>query len=480
MDAVCFLTPFPLMSWSWTPSEAEPIHVYHSKLWEDKASDFVYEIFNWVMVPLHVTIFGHPPPRISDSITVNLSSIADWYVEAEFSYLRVFGTSVPPNALPLFIPDRLACREVVRQTVIGGISKELKGYSKKVWPPFPIHLHSYSLLDFKHAKAEATALEDLKLVHVEFKKHDPQRVVSNHLASCGLKRFEHENSPSDDIFRGTRSYAEVSARIQALAPEERADVLKFQEHRQSCLPPVLRGENPITVEVQQKGAEGSKDSAPRKEEHQDGEEQTKSPKLEIKTPDPQIKKTPVTTLGQSAKQIRDPITSITPLQSTQGNIDAGWIFNEELRPVRMEELPPNEFFFDKKRKAVVKREFYQEEGSTAKKFKVLTDGKDKKKEEFATEIAGTLGAYATTNQFSVGVLKNQLKRKNCLIKTLEARLATAEEVAQDQASTGIEQARMADKKEIELLKAKLEQAELVAQTSQIQVGQQKDLIEQLG
>jgi hypothetical protein len=67
-------------------------------LWEDKASDFVYEIFNWVMVPLHVTIFGHPPPRISDSIAVNLSSIADWYVEEEFSYLRVFGASVPPHA----------------------------------------------------------------------------------------------------------------------------------------------------------------------------------------------------------------------------------------------------------------------------------------------------------------------------------------------------------------------------------------------
>jgi hypothetical protein len=59
MDAVCFLTPFPLMSWSWTPSEVEPIYIYHSKLCEDKASDFVYEIFNWVMVPLHVTIFGH-------------------------------------------------------------------------------------------------------------------------------------------------------------------------------------------------------------------------------------------------------------------------------------------------------------------------------------------------------------------------------------------------------------------------------------
>jgi hypothetical protein len=102
--------------------------------------------------------------------------------------------------LPLFIPDKLACHEVARQIVTGGTIKELKGYSKKVWPPFPLHLNSYSLLDFGHAKAEAAALEDLKLVLIEFKKHDLQRVVSNHLASCRLKRFEHKNSPSDDIF----------------------------------------------------------------------------------------------------------------------------------------------------------------------------------------------------------------------------------------------------------------------------------------
>jgi hypothetical protein len=109
------------------------------------------------------------------------------------------------------------------------------------------------------------------------------------------------------------------------------------------------------------------------------------------------------------KQIRDPITLVTPLQSTQGNIDAGWIFNEELRPIRVEELPPNELFFDEKRKVVLRREFYQEGELTVKKYKVMTDGKDKKNEYFTTEIAETLGAYSIVNQFSVEVLKNQLK-----------------------------------------------------------------------
>jgi hypothetical protein len=179
------------------------------------------------------------------------------------------------------------------------------------------------------------------------------------------------------------------------------------------------------------------------------------------------------------KQIGEPITSVTPLQSAQGNVEEGWIFNEELRPIRIEELPPNEFFFDKKRKVVVKREFCQEGESTAKKYKIMTDGKDKKNEQFATEIAGTLGAYASTNQFSVGLLKNQLKRKNHLIRTLEARLASATKNAKGQASVEIEQARLADKNEIEVLKTNLEQAQLVVQDGRVQASQQRNLIEEL-
>ena len=119
----------------------------------------------------------------------------------------------------------------------------------------------------------------------------------------------------------------------------------------------------------------------------------------------------------------------------------------------------------------MKREFYQEGGSTTKKYKIMTDGKDKKSDQFATEIAGALGAYASTNQFSVRILKNQLKRKNLLIRTLEARLATAAENAKGQVSVEIEQARLADKNEIEVLKAKLEQAQLVVRDGRTQASQ---------
>jgi hypothetical protein len=163
----------------------------------------------------------------------------------------------------------------------------------------------------------------------------------------------------------------------------------------------------------------------------------------------------------------------------QGNIEEGWIFNEELRPIRAEELPPNEFFFDKKRKAVVKREFYQEGELTAKKYKFMTNRKNKKNEQFATEIAGTLGAYASVNQFAVGILKNQLKRKNCLIRTLKARLALAMENSKGQVSMEIELAQLADKNEIEVLKTKLEQAHLVVRDGRIRAGQKRAMIEEL-
>ena len=123
-------------------------------------------------------------------------------------------------------------------------------------------------------------------------------------------------------------------------------------------------------------------------------------------------------MKQASKEIDSPIPSVTRLQSTKGNPNAGIIFKEDLTPISIEELPPNDLFFSKKRKVVVKRETYQKAGATAKKYRILTDGEALEEEEFADEIAGTLGAYATTNQYSVGTLKERLKQKDLLISKL--------------------------------------------------------------
>jgi hypothetical protein len=115
---------------------------------------------------MHIVIFGHPLPRISDNVIINLGKVEDWYIEEHFSYIRVFTFSIPPYALPQFLPDRLVCCEVARQTILDGIRKELKVVQKKIWSYFPLSISSFSLLYFNHSKVEASALEEIKLVNI--------------------------------------------------------------------------------------------------------------------------------------------------------------------------------------------------------------------------------------------------------------------------------------------------------------------------
>jgi hypothetical protein len=89
---------------------------------------------------------------------------------------------------------------------------------------------------------EASALEDIKLVDIEYKRHDPHRVVENHLAQFNMKRYIHEDSPYDEVFRGVRSYDEVVIRFQNLPQDQQSGFLSFQKHRRNNLPKVLQGE----------------------------------------------------------------------------------------------------------------------------------------------------------------------------------------------------------------------------------------------
>jgi hypothetical protein len=173
MDFICFTTPFPLMNWSWNPTYPEPTHEYHSKIWEENDKDSFYEICHFMVIPLHQLVYDCTPPRILELVIGGLKAIVDWFIEENFSYIRVFRCSIPPHALQKFLPDRLVCREVAHQIVIGGIGIELNMAQKKSWPVFPIQIGKFSFLNLGHSKVEATVLEEVKLVDLEHKKHDP-------------------------------------------------------------------------------------------------------------------------------------------------------------------------------------------------------------------------------------------------------------------------------------------------------------------
>jgi hypothetical protein len=79
--------------------------------------------------------------------------------------------------------------------VLGGMRKELKAVQKKLWPTFPLQIGMFSLLDLGYSKVEAVALEEIKLVNIEFKKHDPQKNIGNNMSLYNLKIYEHEDYP---------------------------------------------------------------------------------------------------------------------------------------------------------------------------------------------------------------------------------------------------------------------------------------------
>jgi hypothetical protein len=76
-------------------------------LLEEKDKYLFYKICHNFVVPIHIVIYGHSSPPISKSIMGNLGNLVDRFIEDNVSYIRVFGCSIPPHALPQFLPDRL-------------------------------------------------------------------------------------------------------------------------------------------------------------------------------------------------------------------------------------------------------------------------------------------------------------------------------------------------------------------------------------
>jgi hypothetical protein len=484
MDAICFKTPFPLMNWSWNPSCLEPVHEYHSALWEDNAKDHFYEICHYIIIPLHKTFFGCDPPRISHTVLENINTVADFFIEEHFSYIRVFGCAIPPHALPKILPDRLICKEIAYQLVKGGIGIELKAQAKKSWPQFPVYIGNFTLSNFAHSKVEAESLDEIKLVNIEHRKHDPNQTIAKHVAQCGLKTYEHEDSFYDDMFRNAKSYEEVQDRVQTLSPDAQVGFVTFQRNRRQCLPKVLQGETSASghksetsppgfekTMQQASGTDKPKDSeAPPQntEDTQNKGTQTEKGK-EVQATVINLDDFPETVGGTASTELGSPISALTPLQATFGNPHDEVQYVSDLEIVTRDELPSSDYFFSKKRRAILKQESHSVGNKMVKRHKVIIDGKKLHDNAFATELAGSMGAIASANMYSVENLINTIEQKSQEITQLQSSLKENEKKIAWGIKKGLEQARVKDIQDIQQSNKNLEEAKQMIKNTQEQV-----------
>lgn len=107
MDAICYISKFPLMGWKWTTQDPLPIHIYHKELWDSKFTPYFYKICHGIMLPLYKMSYDKDPPRFSPEAEVDMLPVARWFGEELFTYVKVFGSLASPHVLPLYVPHKL-------------------------------------------------------------------------------------------------------------------------------------------------------------------------------------------------------------------------------------------------------------------------------------------------------------------------------------------------------------------------------------
>jgi hypothetical protein len=182
-----------------------------------------------------------------------------------------------------------------------------------------------------------------------------------------------------------------------------------------------------------------------------------------------LKNVPEKIGGTTSTELGSPITSLTPLQSTFGTPHEGVLYVSDLEPISRDEIPSSDYFFSKKRRAVLKQEIHPRGEGSIKKHRVIIDGKKLKDGEFATELAGTMGAIASANIYSVGNLTTMLEQKDQEIIQLQDRLKENERNIGWGIQKGLEQARLKDMQEIQKLNKDLDEAKHLIQVTQEQV-----------
>jgi len=77
MDNNFYSTPFTQMGWILTKEELKPIHLYHSKIWEENGGDHFYQIFYYIIIPIYENFFYFETPNMFEESKKGITKIGD-------------------------------------------------------------------------------------------------------------------------------------------------------------------------------------------------------------------------------------------------------------------------------------------------------------------------------------------------------------------------------------------------------------------
>jgi hypothetical protein len=267
-----------------------------------------------------------------------------------------------------------------------------------------------------------------------------------------------------------------------MPPDSQTGFASFQSHRRKCLPKSLQGEISTSPPEQEETPPGfetdTQDQIYIKGKEKDSEippqntegSQTKELGIEkgkgLETNPIILDDVSEKIGGTSSTELGSPITSLTPLQLTFGTPHEGILYVSDLEPISRDEIPSSDYFFNKKRRAVLKQEIHPRGEGTIKKHRVIIDGKKLKDGEFSTELASTMGAIASANMYSIGNLTTMLEQKDQTIIQLQDKLKENERNISWGIQKGLEQARLKDIQEIQKLNKDLDEAKHLIQVTQ--------------
>jgi hypothetical protein len=105
---------------------------------------------------LYFIIFREEWPNFIDHARKVIGFIGNWYIEEDFTYIRIFGATATPYHFPKYVPNKLVVGEIAHHMILQGFNASLfKEMKKNNFIPYGFRLRHYFIKDLKHARKEA-------------------------------------------------------------------------------------------------------------------------------------------------------------------------------------------------------------------------------------------------------------------------------------------------------------------------------------